>query len=143
MESLVMRPTSLSLASLAAALTLATGCVAPDASRDEASESSELAAAPNASAFVLTVSSDENGIVVTRPDGTQDKCGDFQQCQFAYIAGVTVSVKPRTPNNTIDCVHFDHWTGSCAGQGNPCSLTMNSDLTANAVWVVTRGCVPK
>jgi len=29
---------------------------------------------------------------------------------------------------------FDHWTGDCAGQGNPCMLTMDYHKTVSAVF---------
>jgi peptidoglycan/xylan/chitin deacetylase (PgdA/CDA1 family) len=33
---------------------------------------------------------------------------------------------------------FDHWTGDCAGQGNPCTVTMNTDKTATAYLALGR-----
>ncbi len=73
--------------------------------------------------YTLTVTSDpvDGGTVSKDPDDT------------GYLEGTVVSLTAYA----ADGWEFDSWTGDCAGQGNPCILTMDNDKTATAVFAQT------
>lgn len=51
-------------------------------------------------------------------------------CGEVYPAGTRATIH-AAPNKGW---RFSHWTGACAGQGNPCTLVMSSDLSTTAVF---------
>ena len=93
------------------------------------------------SAFVLTVNADETNISVTT-GGTTHVCPAFSTCNDAYLGGATLSVK-AVAKNLVDCLKWTSWTDACAGQGNPCSLVINSNLVVGANYGVISGCIPR
>ncbi len=104
----------------------------------EDSQTAEVAV-PALSAFVLTVTTEEQPITVTTSTGT-NTCPD--SCSFAYIAGTSLSIHAGA-RNFADCLQFNSWIGACAGQGNPCTLVINSDLSTTAHYTSIPGCVPQ
>jgi hypothetical protein len=110
---------------------------------EDAGEGQAVQGITSSSAFVLTVSGEESPISVTTT-GVSDTCPEFGQCQFAFIAGSTLTIKPVMNRNTIDCLQFAGWMGACAGQGSTCTVVINSDLTATENgWTRILGCTPK
>src|SRR5678815_650895 len=89
------------------------GCAATPSDIDEAQD---VQSVTSASAFVLTVSGEEEPIRVTTTN-VSDLCPAFSSCQFAFLGGLTLTIKPTTTRNLIDCLQFAGWTGACAGQG--------------------------
>lgn len=118
------------------------GCAITDDDA-EGSQAAEVGAAmTNVSAFVLTVSSEENDVVVSSP-GHVDTCPGVGTCNFAYIGGTSLTIK-TAKNNVIDCALFSHWDGACAGQSATCNLVINSNLSTSAIFQFgIPGCTPK
>ncbi len=106
----------------------------------EGSRTAEIVT-PSVSAFVLTVSADENNITVTSSAPT-NTCPSFSTCNFAYLQGTALTIKTK-PQNLIDCEQFTNWDGACAGQGATCSVVINSDISTDAFFGPLRGCIPK
>ena len=121
---------------LTAALAVS-ACVAPT-DGDEASTESEISEAPRTT-FTLTASAFEGGVILTNPNGTQTLCDG---CTQTYPAGSVVQLVPAMPTNTVDCVRFNHWNGSCAGQGLNCTLTINSNAITSVAYAHINGCTP-
>jgi hypothetical protein len=122
---------------LTAALALS-ACVAPD-DGDETSTESAISEAP-LTTFTLTASAFEGGVILTNPDGTQTLCDG---CTKTYAAGSVVQLVPAERTNTVDCVQFNHWNGSCAGQGITCTLTINANDITSVAYSHINGCTPK
>lgn len=51
-------------------------------------------------------------------------------CSFDYVDGTGVTLT-AVPNAGFS---FLSWNGACAGQGNPCVLTMNAHMTTSPNW---------
>ncbi len=133
-----LAPFSLVLALIPAA---AGGCVTADIDPEgsQAAEVAEVGITPNVSAFVLSVGTDD-GIVTVTGGGTTNTCGSLQ-CNFAYLAGTSLSLSAR--GVPADCEKFSSWSGACSGQGNPCSLVINSNLSTTAQDSFIPGCKPQ
>ncbi len=114
------------------------GCAMTDGDT-ESNRTAEAGAAPNVSAFVLSVTTEESPITVTTSTG-KNTCAD--SCDFAYIGGTSLSIHAGA-QNLADCLRFSSWDGACAGQGNPCTLVINSDLSTTALYSIIHGCVPQ
>ncbi|HET9625228.1 MAG TPA: hypothetical protein VFP84_27865 [Kofleriaceae bacterium] len=119
------------------AFAAATGGCAVAGDDPTSTQSDELVAKPDVSAFVLTVSG-LDGVRVT--GGGQDSLCD-SQCSYAFLGGTAVTVKAL--GNLADCEAFSSWTGACAGQGALCNLVINSDLSTFANLKSIPGCRPK
>lgn len=116
------------------------GCAATPGDVDEGQDVQSVV---TTSAFVLSVSGDEAPIKVTTTNVT-DTCPAFSSCQFAFLGGSVLTIKPTTTRNLIDCLQFAGWTGACAGQGSTCTVTINSDITVGQhFWTRISGCIPK
>lgn len=116
------------------------GCAATPSDIDEAQEVQSVSIA---SAFTLSISGDEAAIRITTTNVT-DTCPVFQSCQFAFVGGSTLTIKPTSTRNLVDCVQFAGWTGACAGQGSTCTVVINSDITVGQnFWTHISGCIPK
>lgn len=134
-----MRLASFSLV-LALIPAAAGGCAMTEAD-PESSQAAEVGISPNLSAFVLTVDSPEGlPVTVTTSSGT-DTCSSFP-CNLAYVAGTSLSIFARR-SKIVDCVTFDSWSGACSGQGDPCSLVINSNLSTTAQYRSILGCTPQ
>jgi hypothetical protein len=122
----------------------AAGCAVSDEGVNESKTAAELTTT-SGSAFVLTVSTEtapQDKVQVTSSDGSPTRdC--FGGCSFAYLAGASLGLRVVFPTDKVNCIHFTGWSGACAGQGNPCSLVLNSDLFAEAIWSPTIGCQPQ
>jgi hypothetical protein len=125
---------------------LVTGCALSDEPVNESQSTAELGAIRNESAFVLTVSTEtapQDKVNVTPSDGSPGRTCFGTGCQFAFLAGVTLTLRVPFPTDKVNCIFFAGWTGACAGQGNPCTLVLNSDLTTEAIWDPIIGCNPQ
>jgi hypothetical protein len=115
------------------------------ASAAGAEDTAELGATTNADSFVLSLTTEfapQNKVVVTSSDGTPSRdC--VGSCNFAYLAGASLSLRIPFPTDRINCVQQVRWTGACAGQGKTCNLVLNSNLSTEAIWVPIRGCDPR
>lgn len=105
----------------------------------ESSRATEVDEVPNVSAFVLSVATEEQPVTVTTSSGTNTCPGS---CNFAYIGGTSLSIHAGA-QNLADCMRFSSWSGACAGQGNPCTLVINSNLSTTALYSNIPGCIPK
>jgi hypothetical protein len=57
---------------------------------------------------------------------------------FMAMAGCAVTDDPEG-----DCLRFVQWTGACAGQGRPCSVTLtDSNLAVSSTWQLRSHCTP-
>lgn len=116
------------------------GCAAAPSDTDEAQEVQSIT---SLSAFALTISGREEDIDVTTTN-VSDTCPAFSQCQFGFIGGSVLTIKPTSTKNLIDCLQFAGWTGACTGQGSTCIVTINSDITVGEkLWTRIFGCVPQ
>ena len=70
--------------------------------------------------YNLTTSVEGSGSISKNPD------------QTAYLRDTMVTLIAIPDPDS----YFDHWTGDCAGQGNPCILTMDADKTVTAVFTL-------
>jgi len=93
-------------------------------------------------AFAVSVSSFESGVSVASPRGVE-LCPDSGTCQFAYVTGTPITMSLTSTRNVADCLQFSGWQGACAGQSSSCSLVVNSDVSARAVWSRISGCIPR
>ncbi len=132
-----MRVSFMSLAVLMFSASI--GCTQTPNDIDE-SQSDEIAAAPQVSAFVLTVSGIE-GEDVASP-GRVDVCGGGP-CNFAYIGGTRLTITPDGSGAGADCLQFVGWGGACAGQGDTCTVVIQSNISAHSQWGRILGCVPR
>jgi hypothetical protein len=116
------------------------GCAATPSDIDEAQA---VQSVTSTSAFALTISGEEEPIKITTTN-VSDTCPADSQCQFGFIGGSTLTIKPTFTRNTVDCLQFAGWTGACAGQGSTCTVVINSDITVGEnFWTRILGCVPK
>ncbi len=78
--------------------------------------------------YFLSVSLDGSGsgAVTSAPAGID--CGS--DCDEPYVNGTIVTLNATAASGS----EFIGWSGACAGQGNPCNLTMDTDLTTAAVF---------
>ncbi len=74
---------------------------------------------------------DGNGIILSSPDGIQ--CGP--DCSETYKRGTSIALTASPAEDSA----FTGWTGACAGQGNPCTLTVNADASITATFVRLAG----
>ncbi|HEX3766323.1 MAG TPA: hypothetical protein VHW23_46845 [Kofleriaceae bacterium] len=105
----------------------------------EGGRAAEVGAAPDVSAFVLSVATEEQPITVTTSSGA-NTCGG--SCNFAYIGGTSLSIHAG-PRNIADCLQFSSWGGVCAGQGNPCTVVINNNIATTALYSRISGCRPQ
>jgi len=83
--------------------------------------------------LVLTVaaSGTGTGVVLSVPAGIS--CG--ADCSEPYNPNVVVSLTASPSQGSA----FDSWSGACAGQGNPCAVTMNSAKAVGATFSLAGG----
>lgn len=113
------------------------GCTTTAADIDE-SQTDEISAVPQVSAFVLTISGIETEDVMS--PGHDDTCPGGA-CNFAYIGGTALTITAE--GSRADCLQFVAWRGACAGQGATCRLVINSNLSVGTQWGRISGCVPE
>jgi hypothetical protein len=118
------------------------GCAVTDDA--EGSRPAETAVAQSSAAtFQLTVTSVETDTLVSSAAGV-NTCPLKSTCSFTYEAGTALAIDVKTifsPAN--DCVRFARWTGACAGQGRPCSVTItDSNLAVSSIWQLRLHCIP-
>ena len=78
-------------------------------------------------AFALTASPSPNVII----RGNYDKLYCPQVCTSSVLGGSAVQVLAFSTMGET----FVRWNGDCAGQGNPCALTMNGPKSVSAFYV--------
>jgi|GEM_PF-5916480 len=124
------------------------GCLV-DADRDNDPSTdqttSDLRATPEVTSFVLTVrpgGPSTQGADLTSSDGGHNLCHPGP-CNFAYVAGVSVTISPVQLVDTINCRQWDHWLGACAGQGSTCHLTISGNASVTGVVSTLQGCTPR
>jgi len=80
--------------------------------------------------YTLSVALNGNGSVVSNPAGIN--CGSA--CSQSYTNGTIVQLTAAAGTGFA----FSSWSGACAGQSNPCTLTLSSSTstTANFVAVI-------
>lgn len=116
------------------------GCAATPSDLDEAQADQSI---KNTSAFTLTISGEESPIKITTTN-VSDTCPADSQCQFGFVGGSVLTIKPQSTQNLVDCLRFNGWTGACAGQGSTCTVTINSDITVDEnFWTRISGCIPR
>lgn len=81
----------------------------------------------NGSSFALTASTQGSGVVTSQPAGID--CGATCAAQYAANTAVTLTATPAAGQV------FSAWSGDCAGSVPSCSLTMNANKSARAVFV--------
>jgi thermitase len=67
-------------------------------------------------------------------------CGrGFTDCADSYAPGTIVQLHPEPYINLQKNIEwdFDHWEGACAGQSWDCTLTMSSNVSTKAVFVLS------
>jgi len=117
------------------------GCVSVGRA-GEVSQNNDLRAASSSSAYVLHVTTAEGQIVITADtQPNSDICVVNNFCQFAYIAGSSLTLTIPNPFDTVNCDRFIRWEGDC--QGRTCDLVINRDLNVHAIWGPIRGCTPR
>jgi hypothetical protein len=115
------------------------GCATADGGA-EADTSSELTALTVPS-YTLNVSADENSIDVFKTDGTFNVCPNPNGCDFPYLGGTQLTLKPFPLIDRVNCVQFRNWVGAvCQGQGSTCVFTINADTSVHAHWIPLKGC---
>lgn len=135
-----MRITSGTLV-LASVMAMA-GCAVTDDAEGDRSAETTAAVSPTATSqlFVTSVGSDT---VVTSAGGI-NTCPLASSCTFTYPAPAALSIDVKTIfSPTNDCLRFVQWTGACAGQGRPCSVTLaNAALLVSSTWQLRPHCIP-
>lgn len=122
----------------AALATAATGCIADQpTSTDE--DHAELAVRPD-TAFTLTVT-DPWELFPTAQGNGQLWCFGAGTCSIPAGTPLTITLNSRT--NPRNCAHWTGWASACAGQGVPCLVTINSNLSLGYTVAFTEpGCRP-
>ena len=116
------------------------GCAATPSDLDEAQTAQSI---KNTAAFTLSISGEEAAIKITTTN-VSDTCPQDESCDFGFIGGSVLTIRPTSTQNLVDCLRFNGWTGACAGQGSTCTVTINSDLTVGEnFWTRISGCIPK
>jgi hypothetical protein len=116
------------------------GCATTPSDLDEAQAAQSIT--PR-TAFTLTISGEESAIKITTTN-VSDTCPADDGCQFGFVGGSVLTIKPQSTRNLVDCLQFAGWTGACAGQGSTCTVTINSDITVGEnFWTRISGCIPK
>jgi hypothetical protein len=122
----------------------AAGCAVSDEGVNESKTAAELTST-SGTAFVLSLSTEtapQDKVHVTSSDGSPARdC--FGGCSFAYLAGSTLTLRVVFPTDRVNCIFFSGWSGACSGQGNPCTLVLNSNLSTDAIWSPIIGCQPQ
>ena len=77
-----------------------------------------------AAMLTVAVAPSGSGTVRSNPAGVD--CGS--DCTETYPLGTGVTLTAYVSAGTV----FTSWSGACAGQGNPCSLTMGADRSVTA-----------
>ena len=132
-----MRRTMMGLGlALAVSTVAASGCAVSDDSEADGSQSAELSAKPDVSAFVLTVQGIESEEVFG--PGTDNFCDGV--CSYAFLGGTALRI--RAIGSSADCFAFSMWdaASACAGQPANCNIVINSDLTITARFARIPGC---
>ena len=121
--------------------TAATGCVADEPASSD--EDQALAVRPDTT-VTLTAGALLFGITVHSATGVQGcSAGSASSCVLSFPAGTQLTISPETTVDRPDCLTWTGWTGQCAGQGNPCVITINSNISVNSTFHVIRpGCTP-
>ena len=68
------------------------------------------------------------GIIVSTPAGID--CGAACATLVYHGTALVLTATPATGS------YFDHWTGSCAGQGTACHLTVTSPIDTTATFIL-------
>ncbi|HET7500170.1 MAG TPA: hypothetical protein VFK02_04180 [Kofleriaceae bacterium] len=121
------------------------GCTVAGDDVTEGQDTAALGAITSSSAFTISISTEtapQDKVTVSSSDGTPTRdC--FGGCTFAYLAGATLTLRIPFPIDRTNCIQFSGWSGACSGQGNPCVVVLNSDLSTEANWSTIIGCQPK
>jgi hypothetical protein len=81
--------------------------------------------------YTLTVArAGTGGTITSAPAGIA--CGS--DCAEAYAAGTSVTLTATPDAGSA----FASWTGACAGQSNPCTLTLAADTAVTANFATAR-----
>jgi len=81
--------------------------------------------------LTVAVSGTGTGVVLSVPAGIS--CG--ADCSEPYNSNVVVSLTASPSQGSV----FDGWSGACAGQSNPCAVTMNSANAVGATFSLAAG----
>jgi Carboxypeptidase regulatory-like domain len=94
---------------------------------------------PSGTIFQLstTLSGPGSGTVTSSPSAI-DCGGGSTACSADFASGSVVNLY-ASPGDA--CSHFSNWTGYCIGNGSPCTVTMNGDVSVGAVFDVTDGVI--
>jgi thermitase len=84
--------------------------------------------------IALAVAITGGGSVTSAPAGID--CG--ADCSEAYAPNTVVSVTALATQGNV----FDSWSGACAGQGNPCSVTVDATKSVGATFRAAPAPVP-
>jgi len=115
------------------------GCATTDDGSAEADTASELTGLIPPSC-TLNVSADENTVDVFA-SGTSQSCPNPNGCNFSYLCGTQITVKPFPTIDWTNCVIFSNWVGAvCQGQGSTCTFPLNGDTSVHAHWTRLKGC---
>lgn len=118
------------------------GCAVTDDADGDRSAETAAAITPTATSqlFVTSVGAD----TIVSSAGGVNTCPMASSCTFTYPAPTALSIDVKTifsPAN--DCLRFVQWTGACAGQGRPCSVTLaNAALMVSSTWQLRPHCIP-
>src|ERR1017187_5491080 len=82
----------------------------------------------NAVNYTLTVNESGQG-TVTSTDGKINCANGGGTCSASYASGTNVTLNANAANGWT----LQGWSGACSG-GNPCTVTMNSNLSATATF---------
>jgi hypothetical protein len=117
------------------------GCAATPTDADEDQVTQGIT---NTAAFTLTVSGNFFAGTSVTTTNVNDLCPSGSQCQFGFIGGSTLTIRPTETQDLIDCLRFSGWQGACAGQGSTCTVVINSNISVSqSRWTKISGCVPK
>lgn len=118
------------------------GCAGVDDADGDPSGETAAAITPTATSqlFVTSVGADT---VVSSAVGV-NICPLQSSCTFTYPAPIALSIDVKTILSPVnDCLRFVQWTGACAGQGRPCSITLaNAALVVSSTWQLRPHCIP-
>jgi len=78
--------------------------------------------------LTVAISGTGTGTVTSSPAGIN--CG--VDCSEPYDPNVMVTLTATPSANSV----FSSWSGACAGQGNPCAITMNSAKAVSAAFAL-------
>jgi hypothetical protein len=112
------------------------GCAMTDGDTED--RQTAAIAVPAVSQFVLSVATQDLPLAITASSGIHNSCAG--SCTFTYTAGTSLTIFAG-PRDVPECRQFGGWDGPCAGQLDPCTVVINSNISVTAFYGSIPHCI--